>query len=136
MKSSGPLVQRKKTPSPPLAQRGIKGLAVGHGLTSWVIDRFGGLLDLVPHPQEVTAPQLGDIGFGVTALEQFGGDVAGVADVLPALKAAAIVEVRRNADVIDADLAHGVVDGIPPILEGGLGFVFENGVQRLGVLAE
>jgi len=38
--------------------------------------------------------------------------------------------------VVDADLAHGVVDRVAQIFEGGLGFLVEDAVQRAGVLAE
>ncbi len=66
-------------------------------------DRSGGFLDLVPDPQEIAAPEFGDVGLAVAAADQFGGDVACLADILPAVQAAAIVEVGADADVIDAD---------------------------------
>lgn len=66
-------------------------------------DRPGGLLYLVPDPQEIAAPELGNVGLAVAAADQLCGDVACLAHVFPAVQAAAVVEVGADADVVDAD---------------------------------
>ncbi|MNH27942.1 hypothetical protein D3C79_880710 [compost metagenome] len=91
---------------------------------------------MLPGAQEIARPELCNVRFAVAAGQQFGGDVANFADVLPALQAATIVEVRGDADVVDTHLFHGVVDGVDILFQGCFGFVFENGVQRACILAE
>ena len=66
-------------------------------------DRPADLLDLRHHPQQIAAPQLGDLLLGVAATHQLQRDVERLARVVPAVDAAAAVEVRRDADVIDAN---------------------------------
>src|SRR4051812_3038189 len=98
-------------------RRGSRLASRTSGVHSWLDGLLGrgdggpgGFLDLIPDPQEIAAPQFGDVGFRVATGQQFGGDVADVADVLPAFHATAFIEVRTDADVVDADLAHRVVD--------------------------
>src|SRR3546814_18054313 len=88
---------------------------------------------LIPDSQKVAAPQFGDVGFGVAAGQQFGGDVADLAHVFPAFDAAAFVEVRTDANMVDTNLAHGVIDGVAQVLEAGLGFLLQNAVELAGV---
>ena len=69
------------------------------------------------HPQQVAAPQFGDLRFGVAAPHEFQRDVERLVGAVPAVHAAAAVEVRRDADVVDADQLHGVVDVIDEVLD-------------------
>ncbi len=81
-------------------------------------------LHLLPDAQEIAAPELGDIRFGVTALDQLGGHVANLADIVEAFYAAAIIEIRADADMVDTDLSDRVIDGVDEILDRGLGLFF------------
>ena len=71
------------------------------------------------HAQQVAAPDLADLLLGVAAAHQLQRDVERLARVVPAVDAAAAVEVRRDADVIDADLLDDVVDVIDEVLDRG-----------------
>src|SRR6266853_1592947 len=73
---------------------------------------FRSLLHLSPDAQEVAAPQLGDVAFRVSAAQQFSGHVLTLAFVVPPQNAAAMIEVGRDADVVDADLLYGVSNRI------------------------
>src|SRR5690242_19838455 len=67
-------------------------------------------LHLAPHAQQVAAPDLGDVGVAEAGAVQRGGHVARLAGVLPAGDAAAAVEVRGDADVVDAGDVGDVAD--------------------------
>ena len=82
----------------------------------------------VPDPQKIAAPQLGDVGLGVTALQQLGGDVADFANIFPAIQPATIVEVRADADMVDTDFFYRIVDGIAEVFQRGFGFFLDNAV--------
>ena len=72
-------------------------------------DHSAQLLGRAQHAQEVAAPQQGQFRRAVAALQQGGGDVGALAGVAPADEAAAAVEVRRDADMRDADALDRVV---------------------------
>src|SRR6267378_5669443 len=82
------------------------------------LNLFGDLLHVAPDAQQIAAPDLGDLLLGVAAAHQFERDVERVGRAVPAVDAAAAVEVRRDADVIDPDELHGVVDVIDVVLHG------------------
>ena len=75
-------------------------------------------LDLAPHAQQVAAPDLADLLLGVAATHELERDVERLRRAVPAVDAAAAVEVGRDADVIDADLLDEVVDVIDEVLDG------------------
>ena len=60
---------------------------------------------------------LRDLRLGVAAADELERDVERLVGAVPAVDAAAAVEVRRDADVIDADHLHGVVDVIDEVLD-------------------
>src|SRR5579864_3796154 len=72
--------------------------------------RLRRLLRFAPYPQEVAAPQFGYIAFRVASAKKFGGHVLALAFAVPALDAAAVIEVRCDAHVVDADFLDGVGD--------------------------
>ena len=74
--------------------------------------------------------------FGVAAAEEFESDVAALGAVHPASDAAAVVEIGGDADVIDAEAADGVVDGIEVLLEGSLGSAGVDGGEAAVVGGE
>src|SRR5579864_1885974 len=78
-------------------------------------------LDLVHHAQQVSAPELCDLLLGISAADELQRHVERLARVAPADDAAAAIEIRRDADVVDADLLHRVVDMIDEVLHGGGG---------------
>src|SRR5262245_29763352 len=79
---------------------------------------LGDLLHLPPHPQQVARPDLADLLLGVAAADQLQRHVERFGGAVPAVDAAAAVEVRRDADVIDANQLHGLVDLVDEILDG------------------
>ena len=81
--------------------------------------RLRHLRHLVHDPQQIAAPDLPDLLLGVTTPHQFQRHVERLAGVVPSVHAAAAVEVRRDPDVIDADLLDDVVDVIDEVLDGG-----------------
>src|SRR4051812_11864037 len=106
----------------PVAAIGYRLSAIGYRLS--VIGRrtpsakplrYG--LHFVHDPQQVAAPQLGNLRLGVAAADQFERDVERLVGAVPAVDAAAAVEVGRNADVIDADQLDRVVDVIDEVLD-------------------
>ena len=72
-------------------------------------------LRVVHHSQQIAAPEFFDLFFAVAAADQFDGDVKRFAGVVPAFDTAAAVEVGCNADVIDADQFHNVVDVVDEV---------------------
>ena len=77
----------------------------------------GGILRGLPNTQKSSAPQFCDIGFAVAAPQQFGGNIHALTFVLPTDDTTAMVEVRRNADVIHADPLHRIIYGIHELRE-------------------
>src|SRR5688572_420466 len=78
-------------------------------------DGFG----LAPDAKQVAAPHPADVGLAVAAAHELERDVERLRGAVPAVDAAAAVEVRRDADVLDADQLDGVVDVIDEVLDGG-----------------
>ena len=62
------------------------------------------------HAQEIAAPERGDLLPIVAAPQQFGRDVRALRGVAPAGEPAAAVKIRGDADMLDADPPHRVVD--------------------------
>src|SRR5262249_5598825 len=83
------------------------------------LDPFRHLLDLLPHAQQVSAPEFGDVFFRVAAAHELERDIERFSRTVPALNAAAAVEVGRNADVIDTSQLHSVGAVMDEILQGG-----------------
>src|SRR5207302_7735595 len=77
------------------------------------------VLSLGPYAQEVSAPQFGNILLGVTPAEQFGGHILALSFILPAHHASPMIEVRGDADVIDADLLDRVLNRIDKLGDRG-----------------
>ena len=78
--------------------------------------RLGGdALDFAPDAQQVAAPELRDVGPRVTARLELGRHVARLGRVLPADDPAAAAEVGADADVVDADQLHRVVDVVDEV---------------------
>ena len=100
--------------------------AGGTGLTAR-LDILSDSFNLRPDPQQIPAPDLADLFLRVAPPHQFQRDVEGLGGVVPAVDAAAAVEVGRNADVVDPDQLHGVVDVIDEIPDRGAGW---SGVLR------
>src|SRR5690554_2824376 len=69
-------------------------------------------LDLRPHPHQVAAEDLADVLVRMPACLQAGDEVGEVGDGAQALGQLAVdaVEIRADADVVDADQLHRVVD--------------------------
>src|SRR4051812_50025041 len=108
----------------PVAAIGYRLSAIGYRLS--VIGRrtpsakplrYG--LHFVHDPQQVAAPQLGNLRLGVAAADEFERDVERFVGAAPSLHAAAAVEVGRDAHVIDADQLHRVVDMVDEVLDRG-----------------
>ena len=76
-------------------------------------------LDLVHHPQQVAAPQFCDLLLRIAAAHKLQRHIERFGGIVPSRHAAAAFEVRRDADVIDADQLDRVVDVIDEILDGG-----------------
>lgn len=73
------------------------------------------LLHLLHDPQEVAAPDLRDLFLGVAALHEFQRHVEGLGRITPSVDATATIEVGADADVVDPDQLHGVVDVVDEI---------------------
>src|SRR5437879_13020156 len=71
-----------------------------------------GVLSLGPYAQEVSAPQFGNILLGGTPAEQFGVHILALSFILPAHHASPMIDVRGDADVIDADPLDRVLNRI------------------------
>ena len=76
-------------------------------------------LDFVHHSQQVAAPEFFDLLFGVAAADKLQSHVEGFAGVVPADNAAAAVEVRRDADMVDADELYGIINMVDEIFDRG-----------------
>src|SRR5690606_13650981 len=76
---------------------------------------FGG----TQHPQEVAAPDRGDLLARVAAAQQLGGDVGRVGLAVEAGDAGAVVEVAADPDVLHADAPGDVVQVVDQVGEGG-----------------
>jgi hypothetical protein len=94
----------------------IRGLAPIVGIAG--VDRG------LPDAQDVAAPQFGDRVVVVPAALQLGSDVRGFADVVP--PDAAVIEVRRQADMIDVNPLYRIVDRVDQIGDAGLGLGADN----------
>src|SRR5262245_61703586 len=79
----------------------------------------GDALDFVHDSQQVAAPDFLDLSFGITAAEKLQSDVEGFAGVIPADDAAAAVEIGRDADMVDANELHGMIDVIDEVFDRG-----------------
>ena len=77
----------------------------------------GDLLDLAPDTQQVAAPDLRDLLLGITPPHKLERDVEGLRSAVPAFDAPAAVEIRGDADVVDSDQLHRVVDVIDVVLD-------------------
>src|SRR6188472_1596607 len=94
------------------------------GATALVTPLLAGLdpgrdfLDLAPDAKQIAAPDLRDLLFGVAPSHQFERHVEGFVGAVPAVDAAAAVEVRGDADVIDADQLDDIVDVVDEVLDG------------------
>ena len=90
-------------------------------MRSWwpVLPQFSRHLRHPVHdPQQIAAPHLRDLLFGVAATRQFDGHVRRFRGAVPPLDAPSTIEVGRNAHVLDADLLDDVVEVIDEILDG------------------
>src|SRR5690606_17429980 len=95
---------------------GMSGLRGGiFGLLNFA----GNALVFAHYAEEVSAPDFGDVFFGITAFEKSAGDVGEFAGVVAAPDSAAAVEIRADADVVDSDDFHDVVDVVHDVVEGG-----------------
>src|SRR5690606_4196935 len=74
-------------------------------------------LVLAPHAQQVAAPELGALLLGGAAADPLERDVERLARVAPAGDAAAAVEVGADADVVDADQLHRVIDVVDEVAD-------------------
>ena len=90
---------------------------------------LGYFLHFAPDAEEVAAPELADLFFGVASAHQFESYVEGFGGAVPAVDAAATVEVGRDADVVDADEFHGVVDVVDEVVHVGATGSGEFGVD-------
>ena len=73
----------------------------------------------LPGAQQVAAEDLADVGFAVAALAQACADVAGLRGIHPAGDAAATIEIRGDAHVVDAGDPGDVVDVVEVFVESG-----------------
>ena len=71
-----------------------------------------GALCFAPDAQEIAAPEFGNLRFGIAVAQEFGSNVLRLAFVVPAGNAATVVEVGRDADMVDADSLDCVIDGV------------------------
>jgi hypothetical protein len=76
-------------------------------------------LDFVHDAEQVAAPEFFDLLFGITVADKLQSHVEGFAGVVPADDAAAAVEIGRNADVVDANELHGLIDVIDEVFDRG-----------------
>src|ERR1041384_2805526 len=67
-------------------------------------------LDFFHDPEQVAAPQFGDFLFVVTAANQFERDRERFTRIVPSDQTASAIEIRGNADVIDAEQIYGIID--------------------------
>src|SRR5688572_2744338 len=72
-------------------------------------------LDFGPHTQQVAAPQPGNLRLGIAAAHQLQCHVEGFRRAVPAGDAATAVEIGRDADMVDADQLHGIVDVVDEV---------------------
>lgn len=79
----------------------------------------GVFLCLFQDTQEISAPELRYRCFIVTATQQFTREVACFTDMGITQNAAAIVEIRTYADMLDADQPDSVIDGVEIIDKAG-----------------
>src|SRR3954464_2770934 len=77
------------------------------------------LFDIAPHAQQIAAPDLLDLLRTESALAQTLRQVVRFRGVEPASDAAATIEIRSQADVIDAGDVDHVADVIEIIVERG-----------------
>src|SRR5262245_46053361 len=75
-------------------------------------------LDFGPDAQQVAAPDLADLLLRIAAAYQLDRHVHRLRGAVESVHAAAAVEVRRDADVVDADELHRIVDVIDVVLDG------------------
>src|SRR4051812_16709333 len=88
---------------------------------SWRLPRRRlGRLGRAQQAQDVAAPDLLKVGFGVTLGQQALADLPVAGGVVEARDPAAAVEVQADADMVDAGHLQGVVEMVHEILEGGL----------------
>src|SRR5436853_7549067 len=80
-----------------------------------LLELFRDFLHFAPDAQQVAAPDLADLLLGVAAAHELERHVERFGRAVPAVHAAAAVEVRRDADVIDADHLDGVIDVIDAV---------------------
>src|SRR5690349_11901988 len=73
------------------------------GVGSWALSLLSLCLHFVHHAQQIAAPDLGDLRLCVSAPHEFERDVERFVGAVPAVHAAAAVEIRRDSDMIDAD---------------------------------
>ena len=76
-------------------------------------------LDFVHDPQQVAAPEFFYLLFSIAAADELQSHVEGFAGVVPADDAAAAVEVGGDADVVDADELHGIIDMVDEVFDRG-----------------
>src|SRR5215218_7166674 len=113
--SRGFLVSTSDQHEPPATSRRTEAPLV------LLLNPCGDFLHFAHDPNEIAAPHLRDLLLGVPAANELQRHVERLARVVPAFDAATAVEVRADADVIDADQLHGVVDVIDEVLHGGAG---------------
>src|SRR5690606_6182981 len=80
---------------------------------------LGNLLDVAPDPQQVAAPELGDLRFAEPTPTQSFRYIRGLRGVVPPGNAAATIEVGGQSDVVDAGDLDGVLDVIQVIVQVG-----------------
>src|SRR3990172_12518796 len=88
---------------------------------------------VAPHAEEVPAPELRDLLLGIAAAHELVGDLEGLGGVVPALDAAAAVEIRADAHMIDPHDLDGVVDVVHEIRHSRRG---KPGLDLLALLVE
>src|SRR6185503_364414 len=76
------------------------------------------LFDFFHDPEQVAAPKLGDLLFVVSAANQFERDRERFTRIVPSDQAASAIEIRGNADVIDAEQIYGIIDMVDKIFNG------------------
>src|SRR5262245_43319073 len=98
------LPNRQSTIDNPIPQSQITQSSMGR-----CFERPRDALALVHDSEQVAAPELADLFLGVAPPDQFERHVEGLVGAVPAVDAAAAVEVRRDADVLETDLLDRVV---------------------------
>src|SRR5690606_29055386 len=88
------------------------------------------LLGRLKNAQGIATPDEVDLLLVVAAPQQFQRYVQAFSRMAPALDTAAAPEVRGNADVLDTDELHGVIDLVDKIADRGAATLTQISVER------